>query len=399
MTMRRFASILLVLLSLGLLGCGRIGFALLPAPESRDSGPVDPRDASADTGDADPDASMADADPGIPKADPLDPGETDVCIRGECASDTDRCPGSSMDWANLCGCDEMTVDSDGDGTPDCVDECPDYPDRIEGGECGCEAARVDSDDDGVENCNDACPYDPEKLLPGICGCGMAETDADGDGMPDCGDPCPDDPDKFDPGACDCGVVDGDMDGDEILDCVDTCGGLDDSNYEVIDTCGVGYCLTTNTPSSCVDGIETACAPGAPLAADDATCDGIDDDCDGEIDEDYVTDASCGTGACQAANTPSSCVGGVEMACQAGSPTGVTEAMCNGIDDDCNGSIDEGETRTWLSFLGERSISWANWSLHDKDEACSAVRPTGGSTGPWGNDQLTASGLLVKSQIP
>jgi endoglucanase len=66
--------------------------------------------------------------------------------------------------------------------------------------------------------------------------------------------------------------------------------------------------------------------------------------------------------------------------------------------DGNGSINEGETRTWLSFLNGQSISWANWALNDKPEACSAVQPTGGSVGPWRDDQLTPSGRLVKSSL-
>lgn len=67
--------------------------------------------------------------------------------------------------------------------------------------------------------------------------------------------------------------------------------------------------------------------------------------------------------------------------------------------DGNGSINEGETRTWLGFLREHSISWANWALNNKAEACSAVQPAGGSMGPWRDDQLTPSGRLVKSAIP
>jgi endoglucanase len=67
--------------------------------------------------------------------------------------------------------------------------------------------------------------------------------------------------------------------------------------------------------------------------------------------------------------------------------------------DGNGSINEAETRTWLSFLKENSISWANWSLHNKAEACSAVQASGASAGPWRDDQLTPSGRLVKSLIP
>jgi endoglucanase len=67
--------------------------------------------------------------------------------------------------------------------------------------------------------------------------------------------------------------------------------------------------------------------------------------------------------------------------------------------DGNGAINEAETQAWLTFMRERSISWANWSLHDKAEACSAIASGGGSTGPWRDDQLTASGRLVKPAIP
>lgn len=67
--------------------------------------------------------------------------------------------------------------------------------------------------------------------------------------------------------------------------------------------------------------------------------------------------------------------------------------------DGNGSVNEGETQTWLRFLQDNSISWANWALNDKAEACSAVQPSGGSVGPWRDAQLTPSGLLVKRAIP
>lgn len=36
-----------------------------------------------------------------------------------------------------CPCDDSTIDSDGDGTPDCEDRCPDDPDKVYPGHCGC----------------------------------------------------------------------------------------------------------------------------------------------------------------------------------------------------------------------------------------------------------------------
>ncbi len=78
--------------------------------------------------------------------------------------------------------------------------------------------------------------------------------------------------------------------------------------------------------------------GSPIGVD-ATCNGLDDDCDGVTDEDYAPDASCGIGPCRASNTPSSCVNGVETPCQPG-PGAANDSVCNGIDDDCNGAVDE-----------------------------------------------------------
>ncbi len=86
-------------------------------------------------------------------------------------------------------------DSDGDGTPDSVDECDADPEKTEAGECGCGVAETDTDDDNVPDCNDQCPEDPDKTTPGRCGCGELETDSDGDSLPDCIDDYPDDPDN------------------------------------------------------------------------------------------------------------------------------------------------------------------------------------------------------------
>ena len=162
------------------------------------------------------------------------------------------------------------------------------------------------------------------------------------GQEDAGEPdmCPEDPDKLAPGLCGCGVPDDDFDRDGTPDCLDACDGRDDADYVPNDGCGVGHCRTTNTPSTCIDGVETACVPGIPLSDDDATCDGVDDDCDGDVDDDYVVDDSCGVGHCYATNTPSSCTEGVESACEAGTMLATDDVACDGVDSDCDGSLDE-----------------------------------------------------------
>jgi endoglucanase len=65
----------------------------------------------------------------------------------------------------------------------------------------------------------------------------------------------------------------------------------------------------------------------------------------------------------------------------------------------DGTVDPAETKTWLDFLDQDQISWANWSLNNKAESCSALTPSAGTTGPWTGSALTTSGTLVKALIP
>lgn len=305
--------------------CGFLDVELAPLPVQGD-------------GDGGPDGARDGSSGG-----PGDPGQVDVCVAQECSSDVDLClDDPAKTWPGICGCGVADNDQDGDSTPDCIDLCPGEPDRRPDDSCGCAAAASDSDGDGTPNCLDYCPTDPNKTGPAVCGCGVSDRDSDADGMPDCADGCPTDADKLTPGICGCGLPENtlDSDGDTIPDCIDTCGGMDDSRYVPDASCGEGYCRTTNTPSSCVDGVETECVPGTPLSDTDATCDGVDDDCDGQADEDYVPVASCGLGYCQTTSTPSSCNGGVETQCTPGVRLSDNDATLDGVDDDCDGQVDE-----------------------------------------------------------
>jgi putative metal-binding protein/thrombospondin type 3 repeat protein len=70
-------------------------------------------------------------------------------------------------------------------------------------------------------------------------------------------------------------------------------------------------------------------PGAP-----EVCNRVDDDCNGSVDE-GLGSTTCGVGAC--GRTVDNCVGGVLQTCTPGTPT---PEVCNGIDDDCDGKTDE-----------------------------------------------------------
>jgi hypothetical protein len=120
-------------------------------------------------------------------------------------------------------------------------------------------------------------------------------------------------------------------------CVVSC---DVGSYVPNASCGQGYCRTTNTPSRCVNGLEVACVPGAPRAMNDSTCDGVDDDCSGGVDEDYTSVAQCGVGYCRTTSTPARCTGGVVTACTPGAPRASSDTTLDGVDDDCDGQTDE-----------------------------------------------------------
>jgi hypothetical protein len=102
---------------------------------------------------------------------------------------------------------------------------------------------------------------------------------------------------------------------------------------------VGECAGNTGQLTCVDGstVDT-CDPLAGALPDDQ-CDGLDNDCDGTADDEYVPmPTTCGVGECQAAGS-TSCVGGVVIdTCTPGAPSA---EVCDGLDNDCDGTIDNG----------------------------------------------------------
>ena len=122
---------------------------------------------------------------------------------------------------------------------------------------------------------------------------------------------------------------------------DNCNGQVDEGYVTIaTTCGVGACSAAGQLTCQSGKAVNTCSPGTP-AANDNTCNGIDDNCNGQVDEGYVAAATtCGVGACSAAGQLTCQSGKAVNTCSPGTPA-ANDNTCNGIDDNCNGQVDEG----------------------------------------------------------
>jgi hypothetical protein len=157
-------------------------------------------------------------------------------------------------------------------------------------------------------------------------------------------------------------VDGDGDGYTVIqgDCNDgdvsvnpgapeVCDGKEnDCNLSTPDGYGeswYGNVCDGSDADLCTGGIYV-CADGIQTCTDDADdeveiCDGLDNDCDGQIDEDLGT-TTCGIGVCE--RTINTCIGGEVQTCTPRSPTEFPEITCNDIlDNDCDTFTDMSDT--------------------------------------------------------
>jgi len=59
-----------------------------------------------------------------------------------------------------------------------------------------------------------------------------------------------------------------------------------------------------------------------------------------------------------------------------------------------GILDVDEARVFIDYMRTHSLSWVNWSLSNKDEVFSAIRPDVTRLSGWGEDDLTISGQII-----
>jgi hypothetical protein len=298
---------------------------------------------------------------------------------------------TGRDFVRLCAPDNLCIDRDGDGYgagPGCAgQDCDDSNDQVHvGAPEVCDGLDNNCDGNIDVNTIDA-NVDCDTGFDGVCGPGRVQCL---NGVPLCVADRTQQAEVCDGLDNDCnGLVDDGPDGEPlqqrcyagpagtegvgvcqggvrlcqqgaITDClgqvvpgIEICDGLDNDCDGEVDEGNPqgGIACTTGLPGVCAPGLSTCmdgevrCVGSVLPDSQAEVCDGLDNNCDGQVDEGFPelgTGCVAGLGVCA---RPGVVICAPDRAgapvCSATPGTGAAEESCSYVDDNCNGEVDEG----------------------------------------------------------
>ena len=269
---------------------------------------------------------------------------------GTCIPPSEICDNGRDDDCDGDVDEDCVVDPGGDCTPGASQACV-----VTNGACQATGAQTCKNNETWGAC-----VPPQEL------CNEIDDDCNGqiDDVPNgCGEgPQPCEPDNSTrPCVLDCGPV-----GEQI--CVngfwapcnkpETCNGFDDDCDGETDEIAPGQLLSQDCENDCGQG-QQECANGTwstcSVHPEEEICDEVDNDCDGFTDE----DCDCTTGdTAVCGTTDGECNPGIKTCnnfqwgpCGGETYQGPTDEKCNGLDDDCDGHTDEGNPEGGIQACG------------------------------------------------
>ncbi|MCA9543921.1 MAG: hypothetical protein KC613_06005, partial [Myxococcales bacterium] len=306
-------------------------------------------------------------------------GRGEACSAGLGACERDgvlRCDGVSGDLV----CTAQPLEPQPELCNAIDDDCDGVIDNVQGAGEPCEAGEGDCRSEGERVCDPVrvqlvCNARLQAPQPEVCD----HRDNDCDGQVDEGGVCPE--------ICD--GIDNNGNGQVDEGCDEVCDGVDNNENGQVDEgelCGAGQicqggrcipapaCQPDGSQRACGDNSEGACQQGTQTCQDGQwgvcvgrvdpvaeQCDGVDNDCDGRIDNGALcpngrcTNGRCENRICQPGATEA-CAGQSTGECEPGTRTcaadgfswgacvgvvGPANETCNGRDDDCDGQVDDG----------------------------------------------------------